>query len=138
MECSRCSSEFENVHIDGEDYSICKSCELMVLKKNQLNRLMNESDAEVSSIREYNADQSDPVKCPVCSSRMKRINFLGFSGIMIEHCESCGAFLVDNAEITQMHELVRLVDEGKHTVTEVRAYDLLMRISRLAYSIFSS
>ncbi len=138
MECRKCDSDFEIVHIDGEDYSVCKSCELMVLKKSQLNKIMNDSDAEIISIREYSSDQSHPVSCPVCSAEMKRINFLGFSGIKIEHCEACGAFLVANSEITQMHELVTLVEEGKHAVTEVKAYSFLLKLSRLVYSVFSS
>lgn len=140
MTCKKCSIEFEAVHIDGEDYNVCKKCESMVLQKSQLNKILKESDddLEMKSIKEYSDDQTNPVICPVCSTEMKRVNFLGFSGIKLDHCESCGAFLIDKGEISQMHELIQLVEDGKHTVAEVKVYNFLTKLSKLSYSIFSS
>lgn len=137
MNCTKCKSDLDIINIDGEEYSHCPSCKGLLLKKDQLNRLLKEQDdVELHSIREYSDNQENPVTCPVCGADMKRINFLGFSGIVLDHCESCGAFWLDKGEISQMSELITLVEEGKHSVPEVKAYNLLTRLSEIAYSVF--
>lgn len=138
MNCKECKNEFEVIHIDGEDYEYCSTCQGLLLHKDQLNKLLKETseDVELHSIKEYCDDQKGQMTCPVCSSKMKKINFLGFSGITLDHCESCGAFWLDKGEISQMHELIKMVEEGKHSVPEVRAYNFLTKLSEIAYSVF--
>lgn len=139
MICPRCDSKLEVVHIDSEDIKVCKSCGGMWLHKNQLNMLLGEQqgDIELCSIADHSHDDEQKMKCLECDDTdMRRIEFLEYSGIILNHCDSCGSFWVDKDEIKNMRDHIEKVNIGSNDVKEPIAYNLLKKLSELAFSIF--
>ncbi|MCP4137626.1 MAG: hypothetical protein GY754_42050, partial [bacterium] len=56
--------------------------------------------------------------------------------IIIDYCPSCGAFWLDKDQLSNMHKYIDQVEEGSHEVTDRSAYNLLVRLSKIAYSVF--
>jgi len=95
-------------------------------------------DVESASINTHHHDDVYPrIKCRECTDvLLKKINFLDYSDIVMDYCPSCGSFWLDKDELWKMHNYIRKVDEGSHSVKNISAYDLLVKLSRIAYTIF--
>lgn len=140
MVCPRCSETLVREVKDGEEIDACRSCEGMWLHKHQLDSLLKESggDVELCSIDDNpHTDKNPEINCRECTDvKMKKINFLEFSDIIIDHCPSCGSFWVDKNELENMHKYIEKVEKGSHEVNDANAYSLLEKLSKIAYSIF--
>jgi Zn-finger nucleic acid-binding protein len=140
MVCPRCKKTMTSETTEGQNILVCKSCGGMWLHRHQLNNLLEESggDVELCSFDTHpDADKHHVIKCRECRDvEMKKINFLDYSDIVIDYCPSCGSFWLDKNELANMHKYIRQVDEGSHQVKNFSAYTLLVRLSKIAYSIF--
>ena len=140
MICPRCGKDLVKETRDGEEIIICRSCDGMWLHRHQLNNLLKESggDVELCSYDTHpHAEEQPVVKCRECTDvTMKKISFLDYSDIIIDFCPSCGSFWLDRKELENMHKYISQVDEGIHEVKDFSAYNLLVRLSKIAYSIF--
>ena len=140
MKCPRCNEKMETENVEGEDLLVCRGCGGMWAHRHQLNHLLKESGGDVESCSiddNPHEDRTPVVKCVVCGDIiMKKINFLDYSDIIIDYCPSCGAFFLDRDELSGMHRYVKEVDEGSHQVRDWSAYNLLVRLSEIAYRIF--
>jgi len=140
MICPKCRETMIKENVEGEDIEVCKTCSGMWLHKHQLNHLLKESegDVEMCSIDDYPHEDKDPaINCQKCSSViMKKINFLDYSDIIIDYCPSCGAFWVNKDELANMHKYIKQVEDGSHVVKDRSAYNLLRKMSEIAYRIF--
>ena len=67
---------------------------------------------------------------------MKKINFLDYSDIIIDYCPSCGAYWLDKDELGNMHDYIKKVEDGSHDVKDPAGYSLLVKLCKIAYSIF--
>lgn len=140
MECPRCKETLEYKELDGEKIEVCHSCNGMWLDKHQLNHILKESggDVEACSLDEnYHEDVYPVINCRRCREiPMKKINFLDYSEIIMDYCPHCGGFWLDRDELAKMKDYIHCVEEGSHQVKNFSAYDLLVRLSRIAFSIF--
>ncbi len=140
MECPRCSKPLVKETVDSEEIDVCKSCGGMWLHKNQLNSLISESigDVEMSSIDQNEHEDKYPeIKCRNCHDvTMHKVNFLDYSDIIMDYCPRCGSFWLDRDELAGMHAYIEKVEEGSHDVRYNSAYNILVRLSQIAYSIF--
>ncbi len=129
MACPRCKATLEKQERDGEQIDACKSCGGMWLHKDQLDKLLVE--------HEHSDDKYPVIKCRECeNTSMKKINFLDYSDIIIDYCPSCGAFWLDKGELGKMNNYIKLVENGEHKVEYSPAYNLLVKLSEISYSIF--
>ncbi len=140
MKCPRCKKTMVQENREGEEILVCRHCDGMWLHKHQLNNLLKESggDVELCSFNTLPDDDRHPIiKCRECpDSVMLKIHFLEYSDIVIDRCPSCGSYWLDKNELANMHKYISQVEEGSSQVKDVTAYDLLARISRIAYTIF--
>ncbi len=140
MECPRCNQQLVGENIEDQEIEVCKSCGGMWLHKNQLNSLIAESigDVEMSSIDHKKHDDTYPeIPCRNCQNvTMQKVNFLDYSDIIMDYCPSCGSFWLDRDELAGMHTYIQQVEEGSHDVVNTSAYNILVRLSQIAFSIF--
>ncbi|MBN2160446.1 MAG: zf-TFIIB domain-containing protein [Spirochaetes bacterium] len=140
MVCPRCRKDLSRETREGEEILVCRSCDGMWLHRHQLNNLLKESggDVELCSYSTHPVKEGGrAIKCRDCKTvDMEKINFLEYSNIVIDRCPSCGSFWLDKKELENMHVYIRKVEEGSHRVDDFSAYTLLMKLSKIAYSIF--
>lgn len=142
MFCPQCEKELEIIHVDAKDVVACKRCGGMWLHKNQLNEFLAdvEGDVEVCSIDDHEHSDKYPVmKCLECENQvMRKINFLEYSEIIFDYCDKCGSYWIKQHQLANMHNYISKVKDGSLSVNEPVTYHLLVRLSEIAYSIFSS
>jgi Zn-finger nucleic acid-binding protein len=142
MNCPRCDSKLEVIHVDSKNIQACKSCGGMWLHKDQLNHFLSDVDGDVemcSIIDITHNTEKETIKCLECvNTDLRKVEFLEYSGIIIDHCDNCGSFWIDKDEINNMHNHIEKVKIGSKDVKEPMAFHLLKKISEIAYSIFSS
>jgi len=140
MDCPRCNDVMVHEKVDGENILICRSCNGMWVHRHQLNQMLKESGGDVESCSIDDApheDRQPALTCLDCRNViMKKINFLDYSDIIMDYCPSCGAFWIDREELSGMHRYIKNVEDGSHTVTDHSAYNLLLKLSEIAYRIF--
>ena len=140
MKCPRCKKKLIKETREGEEIEVCKACNGMWLHKQQLNNLLKESggDVELCSIDDNpHKDKNPVIKCRECKNvEMNKINFLDYSDIIMDRCPECGGFWLDKNELANMHKYIKKVEDGSHNVTDTSGYELLTKLSRIAYSIF--
>lgn len=140
MVCPRCKKSLTSETREGEKILVCKSCGGMWLHRHQLNNLLKESggDVELCSFDTHpHSDKRHVINCRECRDvKMKKINFLDYSDIVMDYCPSCGSLWLDKNELANMHKYIRRVEEGSHQVKDLSAYTLLTKLSTIAYSIF--
>lgn len=141
MICPRCREQLTQRIVDGEKIDFCSSCNGMWVHKDQLNRMISETDEDIeshSSVTEKDTDQYGPVVCRECKDvEMKKIKFHDYSDIIIDCCPSCGSFWLDKGELEKMHEHIKKEEEGSGPLSNPFVYNLLVKLSRISYSIFN-
>ncbi len=140
MMCPRCRAPMGKTLVDGEEIEACKTCGGIWLHRYQLNRMLRESrgDVEAASMsHEVSGGERPVIKCELCvDALMKRITFLDYSDIILDYCPACGSLWLDGGELESMHGYLKKIEEGSHQVRNMSLYDVLAKISRIAYSIF--
>jgi Zn-finger nucleic acid-binding protein len=140
MECPHCKQTLKNESREGEEILTCRTCGGMWLHRNQLNNLLKESggDVELCSFDTHPHQDTHPrINCIQCGNvMMDKINFLDYSDIVIDRCPKCGSYWLDKNELSNMHKYIKQVEDGVHTVNDFSAYNLLTKLSQIAYSIF--
>ena len=140
MMCPRCKEDLAISEILDQKIETCRSCGGMWFDKNQLNDLLVEIDGDVESCSiddNPHADNYPTIRCQRCADiDMKKVNFLDYSNIILDYCESCGGFWLDKDELSMMEDYIHKVEEGSHRVRDRSAFHLLARLSEIAYSLF--
>ena len=140
MLCPRCREPMGKSLVDGEEIEACRTCGGIWLHRHQLNRLLSESGGDVetaSESHEASGDERPIIRCRVCAGReMRRISFLDYSDIILDFCPSCGSLWLDRGELESMHEYLKIIEEGSRDIRNTSLYDKLVKLSRIAYSIF--
>jgi Zn-finger nucleic acid-binding protein len=95
----------------------CESCKGFWIKKGDLNRIIKHraGDVEFSSIDHHmHHDTHGIMKCVFCEDQaMIKVNFIEYSDIILDHCESCGAFWIDNGEVDKMQTYISSIEQNK-------------------------
>ena len=140
MKCPRCSADLEKQDFEGHSIEICRACGGMWLHKHQLNELLQNGpeDLEKCSIDTHpHQDDNEAIRCLNCKDViMRKVNFLEYSDIIIDYCPQCGSFWIDKDELAAMHDYIDKVEKGSHEVKDFSAYNILAKISQIAYRIY--
>lgn len=140
MDCPKCNKLLEKEEIDGEMIAVCHDCGGLWVQRNQLNKMLieGEGDFETASVDSTLHETSLPLlACPVCEGKeMERVNFLHYSDIIMDHCEECGGFWLDKGELERIHSYVRQVETGSQKAKDHSVYNLLAKLSDIAFRIF--
>ncbi len=140
MICPRCKDTLVKEKFENEVIDVCRSCGGMWLHKHQLDNLLSETEGDVEKCSidsEPRGDFHNVIMCRECKNQpMKKISFLEYSDIIMDYCPKCGSFWLDKDELKEMHKYIEQVDKGSHEVINFSAYNILVRLSRIAHSIF--
>ncbi len=140
MDCPRCNKVMEKEEIDGEMIALCHDCGGLWVQRNQLNKMLieGEGDFETASVdASPHEEQPHILPCPACNEKkMEKVNFLYYSDIVMDHCGDCGGFWLDKGELERIHGYVRQVETGSHKAKDHSVYNLLAKLSDIAFRIF--
>jgi len=172
--CPHCDTPLQTIKLDIKGafhIERCKTCFGLFFDTGEIETLLESSVSNISNInlsliKNINKDrfqsqqQIKYIKCPVCSSFMKRVNFGHRSGVIIDQCPAHGIW-VDSGEITHLMEwkkaggeLLDIQEKTKHNPKKSNSIgsfrqpeqfqqynnlepDLLESVSSLIYKIFT-
>ncbi len=125
MECLVCKGKLEKIISNDIEIIKCNKCKGFWVKSGDLNRIVKHKagDIEFSSIdHHFHKDIHGIIKCIYCNDiAMIKINFIEFSDIILDFCEICGAFWVDNGELEKMQIYIDTIEDTgtKKTIAEI-------------------
>lgn len=125
MKCQLCTNTITPVTTQGVEIYKCEGCNGFWIKRGDLNLLIDHQrgDLEFSSVdHHFHKDTHGTLKCAFCDdSAMIKINFIGYSDIILDYCEECGAFWVDAGELEKMQEYISGIESGdkKKSLAEI-------------------
>jgi Zn-finger nucleic acid-binding protein len=125
MECQICHKTITPVKTNGIEILQCENCKGFWVKKGDLNKLIKHraGDIEFSSIDHHmHQDTHGIMKCVFCDDQaMIKVNFIEYSDIILDYCETCGAFWIDNGEVIKMEEYIQSIEsnDAKPGVLEI-------------------
>ncbi|MBN2736798.1 MAG: zf-TFIIB domain-containing protein [Spirochaetales bacterium] len=125
MNCQICQGLITPMKKGDTELLKCKGCDGFWIKRGALNRLIKHKagDLEFSSIDHHmHHDTHGIMKCVFCEDQaMIKINFINESRIILDYCEECGAFWIDNGEVEKMQNYVDKIEANneKTTILEV-------------------
>jgi Zn-finger nucleic acid-binding protein len=110
----------------------CEKCSGIWLNKGELNALVHpaEGDLEYCS-REYIAeDRISEYQCPACANpKLKKVNFIAYSGIVMDYCEKCQGLWLDRGELDA---IIAEVDKLEH-MPESWDHKIMVFLSKLPF-----
>lgn len=125
MNCPSCGAE---MRADAEpDVRIekCAACGGMFLDKGELDVLATglAGDVEFCAFDdELPVDTFKPRACPKCGdAEMRKIEFLRYTGVILEHCPECGGFFLDGGELERVNAALREIS-GRERGEELREH----------------
>lgn len=125
MKCQICNNTITPVKKDDLEMLQCETCNGFWIKKGSLNKLIKHraGDVEFSSIDHHmHHDTHGIMKCVYCDDQaMIKVNFIEYSDIILDYCEECGAFWIDNGELDKMQAYIQSIEQNnaKPTILEI-------------------
>ncbi|HEX7470607.1 MAG TPA: zf-TFIIB domain-containing protein [Verrucomicrobiae bacterium] len=106
MKCPKCNVDLQTQNDRGVEVEACPSCQGMWLTPAGLDELENEAfNDEANKGSLYLVSHDTELKCPVCSSALKRFDYRFFD-LQLDCCPEHG-FWLDKDEDNQILELMR-------------------------------
>lgn len=124
MECQLCEGTITPVKRGEAEIYLCEKCNGFWVKSGELNKLIKHKvgDVEASSIdHHFHKDDHGTLKCAFCVDKAtNKVNFIDFSDIILDYCEECGAFWIDNGELDKMQAYMDKIEKNsdKQTIAE--------------------
>ena len=118
MKCPRCAKETAVQQNHEVAVDTCADCGGVFLDHGDLNRVAEatDGDLEYSTIHEKTSDYPDsfgPIDCPRCEhGAMQKVEFLVYTGIVLDYCRGCGGFWLDGKELERINKYVRDLNES--------------------------
>lgn len=102
---------------------ICSTCGGMFVEGGEFNRLSGQTvgDLEFSTLDADSGrhpDEWGAAVCPRDGAQMEKVEFNIETGIILDHCTSCGGFWLDGRELTRIHEEVQNLNEAARQVPD--------------------
>lgn len=125
MECQVCKGTITPVKKKDVEILQCDGCGGFWIQKGDLNRLIEHAggDVEFSSVDHHMHTDTHGIMCCVfCEDRaMIKSNFIEYSDVILDYCEKCGAFWIDNGEVEKMQAYIDKIEKAgkKKSVAEV-------------------
>ncbi len=118
MKCLNCEQDLIKHTIRTTEqevyYFLCPTCESLWLPRGQLDRMADqvEGSVEVSTRTDASADVNPTRPCPCCESGpMKNVHFLEYSDVLLNFCEHCEGFWLDEDELDEINEELNKIME---------------------------
>lgn len=130
MKCLGCGKEMVNYEIHkiaGKlSYDLCEACGGIWLDRGELDKMAYQvrGDIEFCSEDEIGENAEMTKKCPRCNGLpLRRVQFLGYSGIQLDHCRNCGGFWLDGGKLQQIDQyLIKIMPGKEKGFSEVLAH----------------
>ncbi|MBN1411359.1 MAG: zf-TFIIB domain-containing protein [Spirochaetales bacterium] len=136
MNCQICNGILTPVKTNDVEILSCDQCKGFWIKRGDLNKLImhKAGDLEFSSVDHHmHKDTHGILKCVFCDDQaMIKTNFIGYSDIVLDFCEGCGAFWVDPGEAEKMQEYMNKIEKSgkKQTIIEI-IYNILYSLPKV-------
>jgi len=99
-------------------YDVCEKCGSLWLDRGELDKMAFQVTGSIELCSERDASVSErPCKtCPRCDGfQLAPARFLGETDIILDHCQNCGGFWLDGAELNLIdRELARIMPVSGH------------------------
>ena len=126
MNCQLCKGLITPIKTDDIEILKCEKCKGFWINAGDLNKLIKHKygDVEFSSIDHHmHKDTHGIMKCNYCNDQaMIKCNFIEYSEIVLDFCEKCGSFWIDNGEVEKMQKYIEKIekeDNAKHSPAEI-------------------
>ncbi|OGV39273.1 MAG: hypothetical protein A2X48_21910 [Lentisphaerae bacterium GWF2_49_21] len=133
LKCPKCgiteltSNVFEDVRVDS-----CSKCNGVWLHKGELNKIAHphEGDLEYCSIEHIAEDRISEFNCPNCHDvKLKKVNFISYSDIVLEYCAKCEGIWLDRGELDAINSEI----DNIHKAPESWAHRIMVFLSKLPF-----
>ena len=118
MICPRCDQKTRKIKESEVVVDVCDKCRGLFLDKGELNKIAEptEGDIEYSTVAIETFDHQDKFKdiyCPKCKgTEMKKVDFIIYTDIILDYCESCEGFWLDGGEYLRINDEIRQLNES--------------------------
>jgi Zn-finger nucleic acid-binding protein len=137
MRCPRHETELRETEVSGAVVSVCDTCGGMYLHKGELNKVAGPTsgDLEFSTIDGdsfQHDDEYGPIHCPVdTGQQMQKVEFVMFTGIILDYCATCHGFWLDGRELQRIREEVSEYNDAAKEGDE----PLLVRLAQFFWEL---
>ena len=117
LKCPRDGELLVSQEVSDHPVEACPRCKGMFLERGELNEVAEPipGDLELSTLdldTFQHEDRSAVAVCPRCAPiEMKKVEFVGDRGIILDHCTTCGAFWLDDHELETINAEIRRLNE---------------------------
>ena len=131
--CPKCGvAELSEETLDNVKIHVCKKCNGIWLHKGELNKIAHpiEGDLEYCSTRRTEEDRISDCYCPQCHDvKLKKVNFISYSEIVLEFCSKCQGLWLDRGELDAINSEI---DKIQH-VPESWDHRVMVFLSKLPF-----
>lgn len=125
--CPDCKTALKAVHYEGVRVQLCLQCKGFFLKPNELKRIQETQEVEVSMDMASPARSGDKISriCPSCALGMAKRKHGKVSSTIVDYCEKCKGIWLDKGELERIqldYEVVqrnRVDSKAKQNVADV-------------------
>ena len=111
MKCLKCNKNMVTHLVNRKDdfltFDICESCGSLWLDKGELDKMafQVQGSIEYSSERFVKDTDEETRYCLRCDNEeLRKVYFIGYSDIILDHCENCGGFWLDGDELERINK----------------------------------
>lgn len=122
MQCPRDGELLIQEEVAGHPVDACPRCRGMYLERGELNEVAEPipGDLEISTVELdsfKHPDSTPPGPCPRCRpQRMDKVEFVDYTGIILDYCPRCHGFWLDGHELESINEQIRTFKETAEEV----------------------
>jgi Zn-finger nucleic acid-binding protein len=142
--CPRCGVAIETVDLGGTTLSECPKCAGLWVDAACLERICAERERQAAVLgmsQPTGAPASGGIEervrylpCPVCKKLMNRVNFAGYSNVIVDVCKNHGTWF-DRDELRRVIEFIRsggLEAARRHAVEELETRQQRLKTAQMA------
>jgi len=123
MKCASCGAQMQTDSEPDLKIEKCAACGGIFLEKGELDVLATglAGDVEFCAFDdELPLDTFKARACPRCAdAEMRKIEFLRYTGVILDHCAKCGGFFLDGGELAFVNAALRKIS-GRERGEELR------------------
>jgi len=120
LKCPRDGEVLVAREVSDHAVAACPRCQGIYLERGELNEVAEPipGDVELSTVdldTFEHEDRAAIAACPRCAPlQMKKVEFVGDGGIILDYCTKCGGFWLDDHELDTINaEIKRLLDTSQ-------------------------
>ena len=118
--CPRCQVQLERKEMDGITVEYCLQCSGLCLDGGELDRIAEETpgslEYSMTSVTSLAPDDGHPtIACLKCDTpkRMRKIELLHHTGIVLDRCEACGVLWLDMGELDAINTHIQRLNRSE-------------------------